>query len=692
MKNKEFGSIGGNIKHPNKAVREFYEPLSNLELAVNLLTVLSVPVAVLGARSFSTIKNKIQKMTSRRIIEKLGEKQIKVDGYTKTQLEKLLSDLQDSLDRDDGESAKEIALTIRQIAKDRPAAESKKTPSTMPKQRDPNWRTMQAKATSGAGGRHRDEKRAVKQGDVKHKKDLIPIESIEEDAFYNMVDWYKSAGPEQRESVDKHPAFQDHPEQLEKLKSAANIQEDDGVAASPQLQRAHQRERERRGLPHPDEYLRMIEKKKKEIAAMRAQDLEKDVKEAQDPDEGYMDRVISDLHKDARGVRPDQEWGNWWMSLSYDEKLKIFNDMVDELGESVKEASDWGEPGELLTDVLTALERQVEWPLTDVMDRREVQSLLQPVRDAINAKMKNIGPGVQEGSGDTHLKRLEYDVRQLIDMGDYDAAKEHAALAPTADLRTHLRKIIRKAMVSPKSNNLSVLKKNTKPSGLSVKQYVAQQMEDEYGDGDITFHRDYAGGYNVRHTDDAGEIHSHQYDPRTGKVNLRNIVGSTEESVGEGTDFFDRFGLPIMPDDDGKFRDMMRGIKRGTKKQARADRQERDAQSRERARAAFGPSPADKLSIRRDQGVAEGNDDWGSMSHGEFKRRELQHELGHETNNVSIDINGKPWKVLKGESENPRRALARAEKIAATIKRNALAKGRKEPKVDVYVTGAPATE
>jgi hypothetical protein len=92
------------------------------------------------------------------------------------------------------------------------------------------------------------------------------------------------------------------------------------------------------------------------------------------------------------------------------------------------------------------------------------------------------------------------------------------------------------------------------------------------------------------------------------------------------------------------------------------------------------------------RGVVGEQDDWGSMSHRDFKRRELQHELGHETNNVSIDINGKPWKVLQGEAEFPSRALARAEKIAATIKRNAVAKGRKEPKVDVYVTGAPATE
>jgi len=71
---------------------------------------------------------------------------------------------------------------------------------------------------------------------------------------------------------------------------------------------------------------------------------------------------------------------------------------------------------------------------------------------------------------------------------------------------------------------------------------------------------------------------------------------------------------------DRQFDDMMRKIKKGTKKQATADRRERERQSREQARAAFGPSPADRLSIRSDKGVQEmdsqgyrghrGDEDW----------------------------------------------------------------------------------
>lgn len=41
------------------------------------------------------------------------------------------------------------------------------------KNRDPNWKTLQAKRSSGAAGAHKDKKKAVKQGDVKHKSKEI---------------------------------------------------------------------------------------------------------------------------------------------------------------------------------------------------------------------------------------------------------------------------------------------------------------------------------------------------------------------------------------------------------------------------------------------------------------------------------------------------------------------------------------
>lgn len=73
-----------------------------------------------------------------------------------------------------------------------------------------------------------------------------------------------------------------------------------------------------------------------------------------------------------------------------------------------------------------------------------------------------------------------------------------------------------------------------------------------------------------------------------------------------------------------------------------------------------------------------------------IQRRDRNFGVEQEKNNVAIEINGKVWKVIPGEAENPVRALARGRSMAATIERNAEAKGRKV-KVDVYVTGASAT-
>lgn len=55
--------------------------------------------------------------------------------------------------------------------KDEGIEEADKMKLQAPKQRDPNWRTMLAKRTSGAGGTHKDKKYDAKIGKEKHKKD-----------------------------------------------------------------------------------------------------------------------------------------------------------------------------------------------------------------------------------------------------------------------------------------------------------------------------------------------------------------------------------------------------------------------------------------------------------------------------------------------------------------------------------------
>jgi hypothetical protein len=61
--------------------------------------------------------------------------------------------------------------------------------------------------------------------------------------------------------------------------------------------------------------------------------------------------------------------------------------------QDVEEDSDWGEPREILEDVLQTLEREVEWPLTEVMDPKEVRQLLSPIVRAVNDKMMSIEEG-----------------------------------------------------------------------------------------------------------------------------------------------------------------------------------------------------------------------------------------------------------------------------------------------------------
>jgi len=63
----------------------------------------------------------------------------------------------------------------------------------------------------------------------------------------------------------------------------------------------------------------------------------------------------------------------------------------------------------------------------------------------------------------------------------------------------------------------------------------------------------------------------------------------------------------------------------------------------------------------------------------EFKRREMEHELGHETNNYSVDINGRTWKVFASKSH--------AESVANKIRMRDPSK-----KVSVHPTGAEVSE
>ena len=304
------------------------------------------------------------------------------------------------------------------------------------KKRDPNWRAMQDIRRSGAGGQHKDKKKAEKQGEVKHKGRMA--EGSEQ--VYKVI------------AVDKSNALG------KKVKLNVKANSVDEVFER---------------LAMSDWYPLSING----AEVIDGKRLAQGVSEGDEPDEQYLDKVISDLHKDALGFRPDQEFGREWMSSSFEEKLEIYNNLLKSLhsdmdegiggmiaggvgqfignkidplageimrahgeiagrkaeytirkymhllqkalkqqldsggknDENMREASDFGEPREILEDVLRVLEREVEWPLTDVMDPREVKQLLAPIVKAVNDKMMSMKEAQDDWGSMSHkeFKRRE---------------------------------------------------------------------------------------------------------------------------------------------------------------------------------------------------------------------------------------------------------------------------------------------
>jgi hypothetical protein len=81
---------------------------------------------------------------------------------------------------------------------------------------------------------------------------------------------------------------------------------------------------------------------------------------------------------------------------------------------------------------------------------------------------------------------------------------------------------------------------------------------------------------------------------------------------------------------------------------------------------------------------------FGNREKREFKHAELQHELGHETNNIAIAINGKTWKVVPcrgtADSKEEKKHL---EQMKTWAENKSTSSGKKWT---VHLTGAPITE
>jgi hypothetical protein len=92
---------------------------------------------------------------------------------------------------------------------------------------------------------------------------------------------------------------------------------------------------------------------------------------------------VIELRKKAKGMErelgsgKDARFGNQIVNTLYPLMQWIeMNAQGSGEKEGVAEGSDWGEPREILEDVLQTLEREVEWPLTEVMDPKQVRQLL----------------------------------------------------------------------------------------------------------------------------------------------------------------------------------------------------------------------------------------------------------------------------------------------------------------------------
>lgn len=80
----------------------------------------------------------------------------------------------------------------------------------------------------------------------------------------------------------------------------------------------------------------------------------------------------------------------------------------------------------------------------------------------------------------------------------------------------------------------------------------------------------------------------------------------------------------------------------------------------------------------------------GSDEKRERKHAELQHELGHETNNIAIAINGKTWKVVpcKGTADS-REEREYLQHMKNWAEKKSASSGKKW---SVHLTGAPVSE
>jgi hypothetical protein len=297
------------------------------------------------------------------------------------------------------------------------------------KKRDPNWRAMQDIRRSGAGGQHKDKKKAEKQGEVKHKGRMaegsgnndnndfysgLYAELLGDVNNYSVTDMVNTKNSIKRALESGRLSLADVKSEIHQLESelkkqgmaegekqvykviavdksnalgkkvklnvkANSIDEvferlamSDWYPLSINGEEVIDGRRLKKGVSEGADELYGLrigdtvttkingEKVQGDIIDLFPDDMEVelllkgaesgrtvvvDVRDTEffedtdsdEPDEQYLDKVISDLHKDALGFRPDQEFGREWMQSSFEEKLEIYNNLLKSLHSDIDE-------------------------------------------------------------------------------------------------------------------------------------------------------------------------------------------------------------------------------------------------------------------------------------------------------------------------------------------------------------------
>ena len=261
------------------------------------------------------------------------------------------------------------------------------------KKRNPNWRAMQDIRRSGAGGQHKDKKRAAKQGEVKHKSRMA--EDVDELYGLRIGDTVTAKVNGQRvqgDIIDIYPEdmevelFLRGPETGRTV--VVDVRDTEIVEAT--------------GDEKFDTIMRTIKKgtKKQATADRRERDTESRRRSRDAFGPSPADKLSIRPDKDVEeGLTTEKQILTRIRQIMHDRKLSGTESNAGELHrlkqqlkdmrsqQSVEEDSDWGEPREILEDVLQTLEREVEWPLTEVMDPKQVRQLLSPLVRAVNDKL-----------------------------------------------------------------------------------------------------------------------------------------------------------------------------------------------------------------------------------------------------------------------------------------------------------------